>query len=119
MVRRSEDEATSWGGVYGLSQIVLQFFRTGESSKILAWFWDSLRDDGIPHVSFFWFEPESVYWNAVGGLWVLLWTVASFAVAAKRLHDLDVSGWWILGFMIMVFLFNAGFAASFVQFRGV
>jgi uncharacterized membrane protein YhaH (DUF805 family) len=37
----------------------------------------------------------------VGGLWLLVWGVAEFAVATKRLHDLDISGWWLLGFVIV------------------
>ena len=50
---------------------------------------------------FFSIEPEGVYWGAALGLWVLLWIVALLAVVEKRLQDLDVSGWWLLGFMIV------------------
>jgi uncharacterized membrane protein YhaH (DUF805 family) len=54
---------------------------------------------------FIWIEPETVYWNAVGGLWVLSWTVAWVAVATKRLHDLDISGWWLLfGLFVSAFV---------------
>jgi len=67
---------------------------------------------------FFWLEPEEegpqgVYWGAALGLWVLLWTVSWLAVATKRLHDLDISGWWVLGFMFLLFLGTSGLAASF------
>jgi uncharacterized membrane protein YhaH (DUF805 family) len=50
---------------------------------------------------FLWLEPEGTYWNEGIGLWVLLWIVALLAVATKRLHDLNISGWWLLGFMIV------------------
>jgi uncharacterized membrane protein YhaH (DUF805 family) len=50
---------------------------------------------------FFSIEPESVYWDTALGLWVSLWIVALLAVVEKRLHDLDISGWWLLGFMIV------------------
>lgn len=50
---------------------------------------------------FFSIEPEGVYWDTALGLWVSLWIVALLAVVEKRLHDLDISGWWLLGFMIV------------------
>ena len=54
---------------------------------------------------FFSIEPEeSVFWNGAIGLWALLWSVALLAVATKRLHDLDISGWWLLGFMFLPIL---------------
>jgi len=58
-------------------------------------------------IAFFWLEePASVYWDWAFGFWVLLWMVALVAVATKRLHDLDISGWWLLGFMIMLILLD-------------
>jgi uncharacterized membrane protein YhaH (DUF805 family) len=59
---------------------------------------------GMMFLSFlplFWLEPENVYWGVFAGLWILVWTVTLFAVATKRLHDLDISGWWLLGFMFL------------------
>jgi uncharacterized membrane protein YhaH (DUF805 family) len=40
-------------------------------------------------------------WSLAIGLWAIVWYVALFAVAAKRLHDVDMSGWWSLGAMII------------------
>jgi uncharacterized membrane protein YhaH (DUF805 family) len=45
--------------------------------------------------------PENVQWSAIVGLWALVWNVALLAVATKRLHDLNISGWWLLGFMVV------------------
>src|SRR5215472_4139505 len=49
-------------------------------------------------------KPEGSYWNGAIGLWVLLWGVSLLAVMQKRLHDLDISGWWLLGFIFLLFL---------------
>jgi len=58
-------------------------------------------------------EPEGGYWNRAIGLWVLLWGVSLLAVMQKRLHDLDISGWWLLGFIFLLFLGTSGFGAGF------
>jgi len=55
-----------------------------------------------------WLEPEGTYWFGGIGLWVLLWILALLAVATKRLHDLDIAGWWLLGFMIVYALLLIG-----------
>jgi uncharacterized membrane protein YhaH (DUF805 family) len=46
----------------------------------------------------YWYWMEDVYWYWIIGLWFVLWYVVVFAVATKRLHDLNISGWWLLGF---------------------
>jgi uncharacterized membrane protein YhaH (DUF805 family) len=49
-----------------------------------------------------WFiVPENIQWSAIVGFWALAWNVALLAVATKRLHDLNISGWWLLGFMVV------------------
>jgi uncharacterized membrane protein YhaH (DUF805 family) len=46
--------------------------------------------------------PENIQWLPMFfGVWMLTWIVALLALATKRLHDLGISGWWLLGFMIV------------------
>jgi uncharacterized membrane protein YhaH (DUF805 family) len=40
----------------------------------------------------------------VAGLWLLVFNVTGYALTTKRLHDLNISGWWLLGVWIMVVL---------------
>src|SRR5262249_23753364 len=49
-----------------------------------------------------WFAvPENDQVATGVGLWIIGWNVSLFALATKRLHDLDMSGWWLLGFLIV------------------
>jgi uncharacterized membrane protein YhaH (DUF805 family) len=40
--------------------------------------------------------------ETIGGLWCILWVVSILAVATKRLHDLDHSGWLLLAFIVVL-----------------
>ena len=68
---------------------------------------------GLGVLVFFWLGPEGVFWNAAVGPWVLLWIVSLLAVVQKRLHDLDISGWWLPGFIIVLLLLDSSLSASF------
>jgi uncharacterized membrane protein YhaH (DUF805 family) len=49
-----------------------------------------------------WFAvPENDQVATGVGLWIIVWNVSLFALATKRLHDLGISGWWLLGFLIV------------------
>ena len=80
---------------------MFRFLRTDEPSKVLDWRCDSFWEEHGSLLLFLWIEPQGIYWNGGIGLWLLLWIVALFAVATKRLHDLDIAGWWLLGFTIV------------------
>ena len=63
-------------------------------------------------------NPLSVYgviFSGAGLLLVLYWLVAlipSIAVAVRRLHDRDMSGWWYLGFIVASMIPFVGILAS-------
>jgi len=48
----------------------------------------------------------------LAGLWALAVFIPSIAVAVRRLHDRDLSGWWYLGVVIASFVPLIGFLAS-------
>ena len=58
-----------------------------------------------------------LFWSAlpimgvqVALVWLVICGVAFLALAAKRLHDLGKSGWWVLGFAILwVLIWASGF----------
>jgi uncharacterized membrane protein YhaH (DUF805 family) len=41
-------------------------------------------------------------WHPISGLFSLLLFVPSLAVAVRRLHDVDRSGWWLLMYLTLV-----------------
>lgn len=66
-------------------------------------------------------DPEdtlAIYGALFGGagmlflFWYLAILIPSIAVAVRRLHDRDMSGWWYLGFMVVSFIPFVGFIAS-------
>jgi len=46
-------------------------------------------------------------WMLVPGIWNLAIILPSLAVTVRRLHDRNLSGWWILGFIIAVSIVSA------------
>jgi uncharacterized membrane protein YhaH (DUF805 family) len=46
-------------------------------------------------------------WSLAINLWMIVWYVALFAVAAKRLHDVEMSGWWSLEAVIIFGMLSA------------
>ncbi|KMS53479.1 membrane protein [Novosphingobium barchaimii LL02] len=48
----------------------------------------------------------------VGGLYALATLVPNIAVAVRRLHDRDMSGWWYLGFSVLGMIPFVGWIAS-------
>jgi len=46
------------------------------------------------------------------GLFMLAILIPSIAVAVRRLHDRDMSGWWYLGFIVLGAIPFIGFIAS-------
>lgn len=50
--------------------------------------------------------------TGVGGLYFLASFIPSLAVAIRRLHDRDMSGWWYLGFAVMGIVPFVGWIAS-------
>jgi uncharacterized membrane protein YhaH (DUF805 family) len=52
------------------------------------------------------------------GLMLVFWLaiiVPSIAVMVRRFHDRDMSGWWVLGFVLLSMLPFVGFIASIAQ----
>lgn len=56
----------------------------------------------------------------LGGAFFIVSTVLSITVSVRRLHDLNLSGWWILVLFVLNFAggFGAAAGAAVVQFTG-
>jgi uncharacterized membrane protein YhaH (DUF805 family) len=48
----------------------------------------------------------------LGGLYFLATFIPSIAVAVRRLHDRDMSGWWYLGFIVLGMIPFVGWIVS-------
>ncbi|AMM83523.1 DUF805 domain-containing protein [Martelella sp. AD-3] len=82
----------------------------GRSSRGAFWFWVlgtaivSVILSGIDYALFGSSQP-----GFLGGIWSLAILVPNIAVAARRLHDVNHSGWWLLlvltGIGILLLLF--------------
>lgn len=63
-------------------------------------------------------DPFAVYGALFGGagllfvVWALAIFIPSTAVAVRRLHDRDMSGWWYAGFLVASFIPFIGLIAS-------
>ncbi len=59
-------------------------------------------------------EPGPLFWLGGGltGLFVLGIFIPSIAVAVRRFHDRDMSGWWYLGFIVLGAIPYIGIIAS-------
>lgn len=63
-------------------------------------------------------DPFAAYGALFGGVgllfvvWGLAILIPSIAVAVRRLHDRDMSGWWYLGFIVASAIPFVGFIAS-------
>lgn len=61
-------------------------------------------------------EEVTLYFVATGGIWTLITLIPSLAVAVRRLHDSDRSGWMILmglipivgGLILLIFYLTPG-----------
>ncbi len=55
-----------------------------------------------------------IFWIGAGllGIWVLAILIPSIAVAVRRLHDRDMSGWWYLGVIVAGRIPFIGFIAN-------
>jgi uncharacterized membrane protein YhaH (DUF805 family) len=62
-------------------------------------------------------EPGPLFFVGAGllGLFVLASIIPGIAVTVRRLHDRDMSGWWVLGFFVLGLLPYVGWIASLVQ----
>ena len=49
---------------------------------------------------------------AVLALWVLVATIPAIAVAVRRFHDHNISGWWYLGLLVLGFIPYLGLLAN-------
>lgn len=92
----------------GLGDAFRQFFNryvqfSGRSNRGEFWFWqlDNILISlalGVLDAAIFGMEGSGV----LGGLWGLATLIPSFALGARRLHDIDRSGWWQLLVLIPV-----------------
>lgn len=86
----------------GLSDAFKQFFNrytqfSGRSNRGEFWFWqldNILVSLALGVLDAIIFGTSSA--GILGGLWALATIIPSFALSARRLHDIDKSGWWIL-----------------------
>lgn len=88
---------------------------SGRSNRGEFWFWvlDNLLITlavGLVDSALFGTGPDG--FGIFGGLWSLATLIPSFALAARRLHDIDKSGWWqllclvpIIGWIILLVWF--------------
>lgn len=63
-------------------------------------------------------EPGPLFWLGAGlvGLFVLGIFIPSIAVAVRRFHDRDMSGWWYLGFIVLGAIPYVGIIATIASF---
>ena len=47
-------------------------------------------------------EPLAHLSEAVGGIWALAMLLPGLAVASRRLHDIGMSAWWLLLYLVPV-----------------
>jgi uncharacterized membrane protein YhaH (DUF805 family) len=86
----------------GLSDAFKQFFNrytqfSGRSNRGEFWFWqldNILVSLALGVLDAIIFGTSSA--GILGGLWAVATIIPSFALSARRLHDIDKSGWWIL-----------------------
>ena len=98
----ADDSVEDYRRQSGLGDAFRQFFHRyaqfgGRSNRGAFWFWqlDNFLIGlalGIVDAALFGSNGASV----LDGLWVLVTIIPSFALSARRLHDIDKSGWWIL-----------------------
>ena len=53
--------------------------------------------------------PDNYIAASFVGLWCFIWIVSTYAVAAKRLHDLNYSGLWVLAAIAVLTLVSLAF----------
>jgi uncharacterized membrane protein YhaH (DUF805 family) len=53
-------------------------------------------------------SPGPLFWGGIilAVLWVLAAFIPSLAVTVRRLHDRNMSGWYLLGFIVAVFILS-------------
>lgn len=59
--------------------------------------------------------PFSIFFGGLGFLvliWWLIVLIPTLAVTVRRLHDRDMSGWWLLGFLVAYMIPFVNFVAS-------
>jgi len=63
-------------------------------------------------------DPGPIFWLGAGllGLFILGIFIPSIAVAVRRFHDRDMSGWWYLGFIVLGAIPYIGIIASIASF---
>jgi uncharacterized membrane protein YhaH (DUF805 family) len=69
----------------------------------------------LPDVAAIQFDDTAVHWQyvALGGLLVTHYLI--YAQCIKRLHDLDLRGWWLLLFLLPVVSLVLGSGMQFVS----
>jgi uncharacterized membrane protein YhaH (DUF805 family) len=62
--------------------------------------------------------PGALFWLGAGllGLFALGIIIPGIAVAVRRFHDRDMSGWWYLGFIVLGAIPYIGIIASIASF---
>src|ERR1700751_4731244 len=50
----------------------------------------------IATLAYLWFLPDEEKWAHAYGIFMLALSVSILSIMVKRLHDLDMSGWWVL-----------------------
>ena len=78
---------------------------TGRASRSEYWWWalaSAIVSAALNAISPTVVNGQPTGSSALGGLWVLVTIVPSLAVAARRLHDVNLSGWLLLLALIPV-----------------
>lgn len=86
----------------GMGDAFRQYFNryiqfSGRSNRGEFWFWqldNILISLALGFVDGLVFGGNSA--GILGGLWALATIIPGFALSARRLHDIDKSGWWLL-----------------------
>jgi uncharacterized membrane protein YhaH (DUF805 family) len=92
----------------GLGDAFKHFFNryvqfSGRSNRGEFWFWqldNILISLALGVIDAVIFGTNSA--GILGGLWALATFIPSLALSARRLHDIDKSGWWLLLFIIPI-----------------
>lgn len=72
----------------------------------------NMENGGVPSAMF---GGGLMFVFAIGGIYMLATLVPNIAVAVRRFHDRDMSGWWYLGFIVLSLIPLVGWIASIVQ----